>query len=244
MFKLSEIISKPVYSLYEGTLVGTVVGIVLNKTKKIKAFVVLSIDEDVKSVIYKKDVFVLNENCLLIRNVSKLSENAFDETKLIGKRVLTFDGETFGNIKEVFFDENFYMLSAETSHKGVINSNAFMSFGVDACFVSFEKKVSISRFKPKNFVSSTDLNEIKVSILNKKSESKIETIGEAKEKNSGSVPIKIAKNPSFLIGRKSAISIKDQNGEYIVRAGEIITEKIISKAQINNKIYELSTSAN
>ncbi len=246
MYKLSEIIAKPVYSIFEGVLVGTIVGTVLeNKTKKVKAFSVLSIDEETESFLSPRDIFVQSENCLLIRNVTKLKNIALAQTNLIGKKVLSFSGEDFGNIKEVFFDEKFNMLSVETTLNGVLNKDVFVSFGEDATFVSLEKNVLISRFKPRSFISREDIADVKVSILNENNfnEIKIGSIGDNSLKSYSSVPVKIAKNPSFLLGRKCKSTIVDTKGEVIVREGEVITEKAISKAQINNKIYELSVSA-
>ena len=245
MYKLSEIISKPVYSLFEGILVGTVVGICLNnKTKKVKAFVVLAIDEEVKSYLPLKDVYSLSENCFLIRNVTKLKNIAQTQTNLIGKKVISFCGEDFGNIKEVFFDEKFNMLSVETTLNGILNKDVFVSFGTDVSFVSFEKKVLISNFKPRSFIPHENTESIKVSILEEKNLNKINSIGDNPIRSYAGVPVKIAKNPSFLLGRKCKSTIVDSKGETIVKAGEVITEKTISKAQINNKIYELSINAN
>ena len=48
MQKLSQIISKPVFSLYEGLWLGTIINVCINfSSRKIKGFFVLSSDENV-----------------------------------------------------------------------------------------------------------------------------------------------------------------------------------------------------
>ena len=71
MHKLSTIISKPVFSLFEGVWVGTVLDICLNNGK-IGGFFVLSSDEENALFIKGKDISTIGEDIIVIKNVEKL----------------------------------------------------------------------------------------------------------------------------------------------------------------------------
>lgn len=244
MHKLSSIISKPVFSLFEGLWVGTISDICLN-AGKIKGFFVLSSDEESTSFIAKKDIHKIGDEFVAIRNVDKLSFVNCESLNLINKRAITFDGQDLGKINEVFFDDKLNVLSVETNFGILLPNEKIASVGQDAVVFALDRKVKISTFKPKQKIFSKDVKNLKVSIL-EDTRSQLSIIEDTNDNMSKSVyiPKKIMQNPNFLIGRTAINLIKTDSGEVIIKAGEKISERTISKAKIHNKIYELSSCAN
>lgn len=249
MFKLSMLISKPVYSLYEGLFLGYIYNVCFDKqNKKIAGFVVLSSDEEQKNFVSIKNILKCDCDAVITKNINCLSFENFEECKLINKTIFSIDGENLGEICELFFDENYVITSVETNKKFVCDYKCIVSCGQDAVFFHNEK-IKISNYKPKS-VFDKNLPNISVGILSdiqttQRSGSKLQFIGAADNNiKTYSLPKKIAQNPNFLIGRVATNSIKGDDGDWIVKEGQRITERSISKAQLSNKIYELSTCAN
>ena len=246
MFKLSEIISKPVYSIYEGLFIGTIIDVCINKkTNKIRSFVVLDAEENEKNIIMVNKILNCNNDSIIIRNVSNLILNSVDNCNVINKMVYSYFGENLGKVKEVLFDKDYNVLSLETDKNISINFKNIFKIGEDVLFYNNSgKTIKISNYRPR--IQLDNVESIKVNILNKEESTKIKSIGnETVEKNKTlTLPTKIAQNPNFLLGRKASISIKNDLGEFIIKKGEFINEKTIAKAQLCNKIYELSICAN
>ena len=247
MFKLSKLISKPVFSVYEGLFVGTIINVRINtKLKTIVGVFVLSADEDVVNFVSKNSFYKLGENALLISNTSKLQEKTLEENNLIGKEALTIYGENVGQVSDVIFNEKFKLINVVTSRNVVVPFNNIINIGSDAIFFG-EKAVKISALKPKvKKLNTASLNSV-VSITNSVLETgnKFQVLANSQIKGAKfELPVKIVQNPSFLIGRTAKFPIRLEDGEYIIKEGQKISEKTISKAQINNKLYELSSCAN
>lgn len=245
MHKLSSIISKPIFSLFEGLWLGTILDVCF-KNGKISGFFILSSDEENFGFISKKDIHKIGDDAVVVKNLSKLSTANCERLNLINKKALTLEGEDLGKIVEIFLDNNLNMLSLETSYGIIIPSNKILNVGQDAViFNLLENKIKISSFKPKGNLFKNDLGDITVSIMKEETGTMLATIGEVEDlKEKPTVPKKIMQNPNFLIGRIVSNTIMSSGGEMIIKEGQRITEKVIAKAKINNKIYELSAFAN
>ena len=253
MYKLSSIISKPIFSLFEGMWLGTITDVCLN-AGKIKGFFVLHSDEENISFISKKDIYKIGEGAIFVKNVSKLSFAICEKLNLINKKAITIEGVDLGNINEVFFDEKFYVLSVQTNFGVLLPYEKIVNIGEDSVIFSLlENKIKISSFKPKSNLFKKEVPDIKVSIMEETQPkiftSELISIGEVKSETilgnkSVTIPKKIMQNPNFLIGRTASNSIRTESGEVIIKEGQTITEKTISRAKIYNKIFELSSCAN
>ena len=246
MHKLSTIISKPVFSLFEGVWVGTVLDICLNNGK-IGGFFVLSSDEENALFIKGKDISTIGEDIIVIKNVEKLSFVSCETLNLMNKSAITFSGLNLGTINEVFFDDKLNMISIQTDFGVLLPSEKIANVGEDVVIFSLGEKVKISSFKPRSKKKFSGAENLTVSILEENSNGVEFSVIEDKNtliNNRLYIPKKIMQNPNFLIGRTVSNFIKNENGEVIIGAGEIITEKTISKAKIYNKFFELFSFAN
>lgn len=254
MQKLSQIISKPVFSLYEGLWLGTIIDVCINFIgKKIRGFFVLSSDEEKTYFVKTADIENLAEGVVILKNASKLTFLECENLNIFNKRALSIGGEDCGTIIELFFDENYDILSFETNKKFLIPFEKVVNIGDDAVFFGYENsKFKKASLKPKNAFALGLAPNLPVSIMsnmesNSVTGAELQTIGDmsAKTKNINlTIPKKIKQNPYFLLGRTASNSVKSDSGDIIIKEGQKITEKAISKAQIYNLIYELSSCAN
>lgn len=265
MFKVSDIISKPIYSIYEGINIGTVNDFVISSNhKKILGFTFLDDESEINnSFVPVNKIYGFGINCLTVKNNNFSSYINFDNLeKIINKEAISISGESLGKIIDVYFDEKFLISSFETSQKTIIPINTLAKIGKDAVFFDFnEKKVKISRFKPKNEIMLSTVPEIKVSILQKEPSSTIPIISNNFDENSFSnekridgqqelktnfeiaIPKKIITTKDGALGKICNKTIFGLNGEVIVKDRQIITEKIIEKAVMHGKLFELKNSA-
>ena len=266
MQKVSQIISKPVYSLFEGALAGTVKNFLFNpKTKKISGFFVFSDESENEFFLATNKIYSIGEDSITIRNLNDLeiSQGGFnDPEKIVTNDALTIKGDCLGKIVDVFFDEKFSALVFETSSGVAIPSSLLLSVGEDAAIFDLESTASITKFKPKNQkIVVQNLPEIKVSILeeedagfpiisNNFNESsfskgrKIEGTFEISKpkKTEITFPKKLVSNPKSILGKRANKTILGLNGEIIVKDMQAITEKIIEKAKKHLKLFELTNS--
>lgn len=266
MQKVSQIISKPVYSLFEGALAGTVKNFLFNqKTKKISGFLIFNDESDNEFFIASNKIYSIGEDSLTIRNLNDLqiSQGSFNGVeKIVANVALTTGGDCLGKIVDVFFDENFSALVFETASGVAIPSSLLLSIGDDAAIFNLESTASIAKFKPKSQkIVVQNLPEIKVSILKEEEtgfpiisnnfnessfskDRKIEgTFDISKQKKAGiTFPKKLVSNPKSILGKRANKTIFGLNGEIIVKDMQVITEKIIEKARQHSKLFELTNS--
>ena len=254
MQELSQIISKPVFSLYEGLWLGTIINVCINfGNKKIKGFFVLSSDEENSYFVKVADIETIGDDAVILKNASKLAFIDCDSVNVLNKRAISIEGEDFGLIRELFFDDDYNVLSLETNKKVLIPFDKIVNLGDDVAIIGYDNsKFKRSACKPKSVFLNGQTPEMKVTILNKVASNSVtgaelKTIGEVTNLDGQTeltVPKKIKQNPYFLLGRTASNSVKSDTGDVIVKEGQKITEKSISKAQIYNMIYELSSCAN
>ncbi len=265
MQKTSEIISMPVYSLFEGAYVGSINSFVFNlKTKKISGFIVFNDDSSSDFFLPVNKIYSIGENSLTIKNfdeISILQGNSIEVQSFIFKTALTTQGNCLGKIVDCFFDEHFSVSVFETESGVAIPVSYLATVGEDVVVFDLKSTSGVARFKPKNQkIISENLPEIKVSILNEKdienafpiisnnfneqSFSK-ERIIEGKLENLNEkgilFPQKISSSKS-IIGKRANKTILGLNGEIVVKDMQVITEKIIDKAKKHSKFFELSNS--
>lgn len=261
MFKITEVISKPIYTIYEGEKIGIVNNFLYDyKTQKIKGFFILNDDSENEFFIAKNKIFTLGQDYLLVKNKNSFQISEIKGKNLINLQVVTLDGENMGEIIELFFDENYIVHSIETNKAIVIPSKSIINIGENIVMIdNSQKKINVSRMKPIQRIFDKDITDIKVSILQ---ESKLATVpiisknfneisnenkvigNSIKEtfKKQLVLPPKILSNPKSIIGKYAKELLCGLNGEIIVKKGQMITEKIYEKAQKHSKLFELTNN--
>ncbi len=262
MYKVSETISKPVYTIYEGIEVGTILNFLYdNKLKKIKGFFIFDDESEIEQYITSKNLYKIGEDNLLIKNRNKIQISKFEKRSILNLDLISLNGESAGEIKDVYFDEKFLVSSVETKKGVIIPAKNIVNIGQDvAIFCNNEQKVNIARMKPISKILVENLPNIKVEILEENKLPNIpiisnivdsenfvkenKMIGQKIEepKRKISLPPKILSNPKSIIGKYAKEMICGINGEVIIKKGQMITDKIYEKAQKHSKLFELTNS--
>ena len=222
--KLTDFFGKQVFSIYEGEIVATISGVsfcYLNN--KLKSFYAFDNEENEYKILIN-DIKAMND-VVVITNTNKLKVLfAEEKNEIMFKYVIDQNGNNLGKIIDAEIDESGKIQHFITSkNKEVLTENIYIR--KDFIYYS-ENKIKISAYKPKQNIAD-NLSNIKVNILNEG------------QKNKNFLPIKTKFNPSFILGQISKKDLYGLNNELIVKANQIITEKIISDASKHNKLNEL-----
>lgn len=225
MFKLTDIISKPVVSIFECKHVGIVENVLFDKSKKNVGFlIVYNEKDDIEYAINPKAIINFN-NYLLIKNTSEICLKSDLELQLsnlenlINKEVVNLNGENLGNIKEVLLDKKLKINAIETSKNLTINATYITK--IEDVVLYSEKKLNIQKYKAK---ATFKASEIETPIL----------VQDIKPK----LPIKATINEKLLLNRVVYNNIYN-GSEAIIKSNSIITNSVIETAKKYGKLKDL-----
>lgn len=240
--QLSEILSKPIISLYDGTNEGIVLNACFNKTlQKLKYLIILGNENAENEELYLLDVnnvFDFGQDAIVIKNNNtlELSSN-LDNTYLLNNPInsIAFDtkGCRLGSVRDVVLD-NALNTTKFIFDSSEIDFNRLASFSEGTLVFQGENVVNIKKLRP-SFKKSSATNNTPVKILSlpKMEEDKKYTLQEATIQ-------RLTGNTSLLLGRKLTRQIQTQNGELIAKKDSRITPKIITTATHHQKLRELA----
>lgn len=177
-------------------------------------------------------------------------------------KAVSINGESAGEIIDLYFDEKFKVESIETNKGVILPATSIINIGKDILiFDNNEKKVNVYKMKPISRILIGDLPNIKVSILEEKAISTIPIISrnfdennfsedkkivsepvKEKLKKNVSLPPKVLSNTKSIIGKYAKAMVCGMNGEVIIKKGQMISEKIYEKAQKHSKLFELTNN--
>lgn len=238
MLRISEIITSPVISLYESEFQGIVYNAVFDfSRKKCKYLCVLQEEEGLQKMLDAKDIYLVGNECVFIKNDSilELGCNLDSKSQYINPlnlQVYNMDGKLLGTSTDVLVDNKLNILSIELNNGNNIPIKNIINLGKNIILVN-DKAVNISRFKPKkvNLLKDTTI-ENKVTIL-----SHTPTF----ETKPQSINIeKIITDYRFLVGRTLLKNIIALNGEIIAKSGTTITKDIVNRASLYGKLVEIT----
>lgn len=255
MYKVTEIISKPVINLYNGNNEGTVKNICFDKgLKKAVSLILFSDNDEEEIVLATSKIYNIGSSAITIKNSEGLLPALFasniEYNNQINNNVYNLEGEYLGKVKDITIDKTYKVTEIEVEDKNYA-STSVISYNENNLIVnSSGAKFSKETFKPR--ISSTrpklDMVKILPTIPEKTTDDipKIEFSDiEIKPKQN----YKISENPlpqrmitsqNYLVGRKVSKTIYGINNEIIVRKDCIITEKILNTAKTHNKLVELA----
>lgn len=244
MFKLSEIISKPVLSIFEGVKVGFVKNACFDeKIKKLKGFLVFNDDsEGSEMFVSAKNIFVIGEDSILIKNLDMMSSLLPKENSPVNTGAFSFSGEFGGEINDVIFDEKMNVCFLLTNKDIKIEIEKVYNVGLNTIFYCNEDiKICVAKMKPKIQSFSAGGQDIKVNIMEVSNPT---LMLENRIEMKNVMPTRVSSGGEFLLGRKATKSILGLNNEYIIKKGQVVTEKIIQVAKQHNKVNELTYNSN
>ncbi len=169
MFKISEIISKPVYTIYEGINVGTIKNFLYDKkNKRISGFYLFDDETETHEHFLKSNkIFCVGEDNVMIKNLDYIEAMSFSkDNEIINQDAISIDAQNLGKIIDLYCDDDFKAVSFETNMGIVLPADAMINIGKDILvFDTNQNKVNISKMKTKNKIMVANLPNIKVSIL-------------------------------------------------------------------------------
>jgi len=240
MYKISEIISMPIITLYESEYIGIVHNIKFDyHKKKCKYIYVLNEKNNLKQIINMSDIYRIGENCLFLKNKDCLKieethqlemENCINPLNLA---VYSTNGKYIGTSQDAILNNS--MIEYILLNNGQkIKSGDIFNIGNNVILIHDKVKFSISKFKPRQKIINKASNQ-KVSIL-----STIAEPPKSQESTISTQNTKIITDVKFLIGRILHKDIIANNGEIVAKSGSLITKDMINKANNYGKLIEIT----
>lgn len=225
--KLSQLVGKKVFSLYDAKFIGTIFSVTFSTSyEKIKGIYFFD-EEDNEFYIDAKNIYNIGE-IVVIKNSSKFT-SLFPTNlpiSIIGKNAITTDGEIM-TIVDCMFDEKYNISSFITEKEKTMNPKTIKL--VSSCVVCSE--ISIKKFKPKTSNKVTiPLEKLKVNIL------KMDDDNILKESWK---PQKITISSDSLVGKRLIKDVIGKNNELILKKEQVLTTKAIELAKQHEKLNEL-----
>lgn len=233
MYKISDIISMPVISIFESEYLGTIYNVLIDsRCKKVKYFCILNEEDNIPRIIHIEHIYKIGSDVIFIKNKSELSLQINCDCEMedcanpINISAYNFDGKKLGTVSDSVFNTKGKLEEFIINNKSYKITDIF-NVGSSAIIVN-NKKCDIKKFKPSNTISPTLIEE-KVISLNKPTDQKEEPLTN-----------KIITDFRFLTGRRLNKDIVSLNGEIIARSGATITKELINKASSYGKLVEIA----
>lgn len=234
MWKVSNIISSYVVSVFNGQIEGVVSNILFNEKRQAK-YLIISQNDEQFWVLDTANIFKLGEGAVIIKNSDCLNLMESKELEIkncfspINSIVVSIEGNFLGYVTDIELDEKFNITSFSSTGSETINLTEIinLSESVIITCTNAENKPKLSRFKAKT----------KIENLVKKEDEQIVSVLTISDTI---LPNRTVTNYNFLINRKVSKNIVNFNGEIIIKENQIINSKILDIARINGKIRELT----
>lgn len=237
MYKISDLISTPVISLFECEYLGIINNIYFDsKQKKCTYVCILNESENIKKIIKIQDIYKIGKECVFVKNKSNINlktdcdKELFNSFSLINLLVFNLEGLKLGISHDIIIDKNFNLDKIILNNSQELNSKEIFNISKSMILIS-KSKISTLKFKPKSNVIKQNIPNNKVIILNKDKQEEKEPITNNE---------KIITDYRFLIGRKLLKDIQSFNGEVIAKKSTAISKDIIKKASLIGKLVEVA----
>lgn len=227
---ITHIIGKQIYSIYEGQNIGTISQVILgNNFTKLKGIKFFDNEENEYFVCYK-DIFAISDN-VLVKNNSKCIEvldSQYTNSPLL-KNAISDKGEDFGKIIDAKLNENGDIEHFLTdSNKKILPENVMLTNGF--VLVCTDASTKLADFRPRTN---------KTTMLEQKDNIKVRILQLSPKETILDTPKKVTFNPQTLIGKRAKSTLLGQNNEVIVKADQVITDKIIYDAKKHSRLNQL-----
>lgn len=237
MYKISNIISMPIISIYESEYFGIVYNVMIDsKYKKIKYICILNENDNIPRLVSINDVYKIGNDCIFIKNKECVTLEINHENELknysnpINLIAYDYEGKYLGIVNDAICNSKHKIEEFIINNKSY-NINDIFNIGNSAILI-YNKKIDVKKFKPKQKIQISPICE-KVITLSTPSV-KATPIEEENKVN------KIITDFRFLTGRKLNKDVIAINGEMIAKSGTIINKDTITKASFFGKLVEIA----
>lgn len=226
--KLSEIIGKQVFDIYNANIIGTIHDACFDeKYKKVLGFYFF--DQDENEFYLKNSNIYSYSDYITVKNSSKVSSDfsLVDPLSPIGKNVVGVSGKDYGILSDVEFDEKYNITNFVTNIKSFAPTEILQ---ISSNMVIGDEKVKLNSFKPKIQKSAVNLDNLTVTMMRMPDEdTQVQKL----------MPKKLTVNSDILIGKKLTKDIMGKNNELILKQNQTITAKQLIVAKQHDKLSEL-----
>lgn len=229
---LSELLQKPILSLYDGELLGNINKAYFDKAKKkIKYFEILN-EEDICYCLMPKNIYTIGKHAITIKNKQtltiSLNEPIGSNLLLpINVKVYSLQGEYLGLVIDYSITDKYEIESLILDNQKLIDVNDIASCSSNSIVVYYSNEhINIKTFRYR--IQNKKDNQTKVKVLPKlfSSFNKISINPSNKKEN-------------FIIGRVCTKDIFDSEHNIIVKQNSTITNQILALASSKNKLHDL-----
>ncbi|MCH5164236.1 MAG: PRC-barrel domain-containing protein [Clostridiales bacterium] len=217
MYKVSDLLGKPLLSLSEAQLLGTIGNIYFDDKMTKGTFIMLYTDEEELRFLPLNKLINIENDAAVVKNCEDLSEHAEGLKNPINSHAFNQDGKALGTIKDIVMDGT--KVVSFTLENSSISSGNLVSAGKLLIFNDSGKPVKL-----------------------KPTQKKEKPLPAKKEVE---FPVKTAFAPSydFLLGKKLQRTILSVDGKIIAREGENVTGDIIEDAKREGKLVILALNS-
>jgi len=243
MYKVSEIISIPVISIFESELQGIVFNMLFDsRSKKCRFACILNEEESIEKSLDIIDIYQIGKDCIFVKNrtaLELLSNHDCQHSEyipLLNNQVYGLDGKLLGTVSDIELDDKFIIKNLILNNNTKITNKDIINIG-KTIIITDNKSININKFKPRLKICDNQQN------LNKKDIVLLKNIDEKIPQNevvAKPTNNKITTNETFLKGRILTKDILTINGELIAKNQSIITSETISKASMYGRLIELA----
>lgn len=229
---ISELLQKPILSLYEGEILGNIHKIYFDKTKrKIKVFELVN-EEDINYCLLPKYIYRLGKHAITIKNKQNITLSLNEDLSAfqplpIDVKVYSLQGEYLGIAKDYSLNEKYELENIVLDNQQLISVSDIASCSANSVVTYYsDERVNIKSFRYR--IQRKNDSETKVKVLPKlfSSFNKIAPSTTNRESNS-------------IVGRICIKDIKDNNNNIIIKQNSTITEQILALASSKNKLQDL-----
>ena len=237
MYYCSDFVSRPVLSLYEGELIGSVDKLLFDKKLKKLLFLELIGENDNRFLLPTKNIYNVGKNAITIKNNTAITLKTDDESYAgcpIGSKAFNIKGEFLGIVKEVILTEKYLTEKLSFENDVVVNSNMIASSGKNTVvFYDKNTNVDVSKFVPN-----------KMPKIFKTKQQQLTSVLPIEDKSKNNL-VEIESNPKliqstdFLIGKVCLKDIYNFNNEILIKAHAVVTKKNLKEINKYGKMREL-----
>lgn len=241
MISLQKTISLPVISLESKQVIGYIKNFII-KNNHIKEFVVFSENEivDTEFILPIKAVLCAEKDAVIVKNEDGLSvsENLSSKT-VLGIKAYTQEGEYIGRVIDITCDLNFKIKSFVTETKEVDFSDIYC-FENNVAILKGDYKVKIKKIpatEKANIFRKIELQNSGITLpLNTPFIGEVVTSSPPAEPL---IPSKTIANNQLLLGKMITRNI-EYNGKTIIKAGTVISQKILDLAFLSDTMKQVA----
>ncbi|MGN1221647.1 MAG: PRC-barrel domain-containing protein [Christensenellales bacterium] len=237
MKTLSNLIGKPIISIYNGKIEGYVKNLLFDK-KLTKLCFLQFFDDNTQEekLLNVKSIYSIGQDAIILKNSFEIILDTIDESNYINPnnfQIYSVAGNKIGKVADITLNDKNKIENLVLQDKTKLLLKNILNVG-DRVIILKEgqSKLKISDFKSKTNIIKYSKSNIKVEIQN--------GVTVIKPQKPNKV---IANNYEFLIGRKTNKNIYADNGELLVKKQTKISTNIIDVVCRNGKLKELTANS-